>query len=204
MIVKEAKFIGSYEKLSQCPKTEIPEYAFIGRSNVGKSSLINMLCNHQGLARVSKQPGKTQHINYFKINKEWFLVDLPGYGYAKRSQKLRRTWEIMINTFLINRLQVQCVFLLIDINIPPQKIDLEFANWLGKNNIPFIIVFTKADRRNDKKNNESIFRFQKEMKKTWHHLPPHYVTSSNSTRGKEEILNCIDDINKQFAESSQL
>ena len=155
-MIKDADYIGSYIREDQCPKDEKPEYAFIGRSNVGKSSLINMLCDRKDLARTSNTPGKTQTINYYLINKSWYIVDLPGYGYARVSKTMREDWRTMIQHFLVERTQIRCVFVLIDSMIPPQKIDLGFMNDLGENNIPFVIAYTKTDRLNKVETQKNI------------------------------------------------
>jgi len=196
--MKTIDFTGSFPTYRICPNDNKPEFAFIGRSNVGKSSLINMLTSRKSLARVSKQPGKTQHLNFYLINKEWYLVDLPGYGYAKTSKKLRREFEVMINQYLERRMTLQCTFVLIDIRIPPQTIDMDFINWLGANQIPFSIVFTKADKNKEKVNQEKIELFKTEMLKTWEALPQFFVTSSVSSEGKEELLDYIQSVKQQF------
>ncbi len=194
----DIKFIGSFPGYRDCPMNNSPEFAFIGRSNVGKSSLINMLMGRKDLARVSKQPGKTQHLNFYLIDKKWYLVDLPGYGYAKTSKKMRKDFEVMINQYLQRRQTLQCTFLLIDIRISPQAIDIEFINWLGANQIPFVIVFTKSDKNSDKQNEENVETFKEELLKTWEAFPQYFVTSSEKTRGKEELVDFIQGMNKQF------
>ncbi len=196
--MKTIEFIGSFPEYRICPKDNKPEFAFIGRSNVGKSSLINMLTERKSLARVSKTPGKTQHLNFYLIDKEWYLVDLPGYGYAQTSKKLRRAFEIMIHQYLERRLTLQCTFVLIDIRIPPQAIDIDFINWLGANGIPFSIVFTKADKNNEKTNLENIEIFKAEMLKTWEALPAFFITSSETRQGKDELTDYIQGIKQQF------
>lgn len=196
MIIKSAEYIGSFVNVNQCPEPNLPEYAFIGRSNVGKSSLINFLTGRKALARVSHTPGKTQTINHFLINKEWYLVDLPGYGYAKVSKTNRKKWEQFIRHYLLKRQNLQCVFLLIDSRIPAQKIDLEFANWMGSAYIPFVIVFTKTDDRKFKPKN--IAAYKKVLLQTWNELPPMFQTSSRLQIGKEELLNFIEDVNNRF------
>ena len=198
MIIESATYIASYPNYKLCPKANRPEYAFIGRSNVGKSSLINMLCRQKGLAHTSGKPGKTQSINYFDINKEWYLVDLPGYGYAHTPKNIRQNWRKMIEEYMIQRLSMQCAFLLIDSCVPPQEVDLEFADWMGANQIPFVIVFTKTDRKKAKKNADYLEQFQKEFMKNWETFPPYFVSSANTKEGREEILAFIDDINQQF------
>jgi GTP-binding protein len=195
MEIKEAEYIGSFPSIRQCPKDSKPEYAFIGRSNVGKSSLINLLCNRRDLARVSNTPGKTQTLNYYLIDKFWYIVDLPGYGYAKISKKKRHEWEKMIEGYLLHRQNLGCAFVLVDANIPPQLIDIEFVNWMGKMSIPFVIVFTKSDRlkSNDKKKN--IDAFNNELLKYWNELPQQFVTSSTKRLGAEAILQFIEEVN---------
>ena len=196
MIVKTTRFVGSFVTPLQCPKPDIPEYAFIGRSNVGKSSLINMLTGHKSLAKVSNTPGKTQTINHFLINDDWYLVDLPGYGYAKVSKVQRAKWEKFIRNYLHKRANLQCVMLLIDSRIPPQEADLEFANWLGEWQIPFVIIFTKIDNKKYKPENIEVFR--KKMLETWENMPQTFLSSSPKRLGKKEILDFIDQINQNF------
>ena len=196
MVVKTTKFVGSFVTPLQCPKPDMPEYAFIGRSNVGKSSLINMLTGRKGLAKVSNTPGKTQTINHFLINDDWYLVDLPGYGYARVSKIQRRKWEKFIRNYLHKRANLQCVMLLIDSRIPPQDIDIEFANWLGEWQIPFVIIFTKIDNKKYKPENIEVFR--KKMLETWEEMPQYFLSSSPKRLGKKEILGFIDDINQKF------
>ncbi len=200
MELKYAEFIGSYPTESKCPKPKYPEYAFIGRSNVGKSSLINMLTERKGLAKVSNTPGKTQTLNYFQINGNWFLVDLPGYGYAKISKKKRYEWEKMIANFLQNRSTLMCAFVLLDAYVPPQAIDVEFINWLGEMHIPFVIVYTKTDRirGGEEGRNKNIKAIQDELLKYWNDLPQQFISSSNDKTGRDEILSFIEDLNQQF------
>ncbi len=198
MKIKYANFICSSPTVNLCPEPTKPEYAFIGRSNVGKSSLINFLCGHKKLAKVSGTPGKTQLLNHFEINNKWYIVDLPGYGYAKVSKTQRSKWEKMIRNYLVKRENLQCVFLLIDGRIPPQKIDLEFANWLGEMQIPFVFIFTKLDKRQRKKWKTNIQAFEKEMLKHWEEMPQQLFSSSSDETGKEEILEFIDQINQQY------
>jgi GTP-binding protein len=197
-IIKEAVFIGSFVREDKCPTDIKPEYAFIGRSNVGKSSLINMLNNNHTLAKVSNTPGKTQTINYFLIDKKWYMVDLPGYGYARISRSKREEWEKMIHYFLKNRKTLQYVFLLIDVMIPPQKIDIDFMNWLGENRVPFVIVYTKSDRIQQKEVHKNIHKIQQEILKYWNELPPQYITSAEKNIGRDEILTFIEAANKDF------
>lgn len=200
MEIYHSKYISSHTKLSQCPKADRPEYAFIGRSNVGKSSLINMVCNNKSLAKTSSQPGKTQTINYYDIDDTWYLVDLPGYGYARIAQRTRSHWRDMINDYLINRPTLQCAFLLIDSCVPPQAKDIEFANWMGQNRIPFIIVFTKIDRKKSHKNKNFLEDFKKEFLQYWSEMPQYFITSSKEKIGRHEIRDFIEDINNQYFE----
>lgn len=184
--------------VSMCPKDNKPEYAFIGRSNVGKSSLINMLCNNKKLAKTSATPGKTLLINHFIINKDWYLVDLPGYGFAKRSKKEIARLEQMINGYILQREQLVNVFVLVDIRLEAQKIDLDFINWLGSSSIPFAIVFTKADKLGPVKARTNVEEYKKKLAETWEELPPIFVTSSEKKAGRDEVLGYIDGINKQL------
>lgn len=199
MPVHFAAYAGSYPKVSQCPEDDLLEYAFIGRSNVGKSSLINMLTGRKKLAHTSNTPGKTQLINYFLINREWYLVDLPGYGYARISKRKREEWRKMVQDYLLLREQMQCAFALIDSNIPPQAIDLEFVNWLGEMHIPFVLVFTKHDRKKIDQE-ENIIAFRKAMLEHWEELPPQFVTSAVTGEGREPLLDFIDEVNQRFEE----
>lgn len=196
MEIKKSEFSISSSDISQCPKDTKPEYAFIGRSNVGKSSLINMLCNHKGLAKTSATPGKTLLINHFIINNEWYLVDLPGYGYAKRSKMMQRKLEHLISAYILQREQLTNLFLLIDIRHDPQKIDQEFITWLGQSCIPFAIIFTKADKLGEAKAIKAAARYMSFLKETWEELPPYFVTSSEKKFGREEVLSYIEQINK--------
>ena len=195
MKIKSAEFVISNTDLEKCPKPDRPEYAFIGRSNVGKSSLINMLTDRNKLAKTSGKPGKTQLINHFIINDAWYLVDLPGYGWAQVSKVLKEKWDKMIRDYLLGRENLYNVFILVDSRIPPQKIDLEFINWLGENGIPFSIIFTKADKRNSSKTQSAVATFKKTLKATWEELPPMFVSSSVSKTGQKEILSFISEIN---------
>lgn len=197
MEIKSAEFIISNAVVSKCPDTNNPEYAFIGRSNVGKSSLINMLTGRSKLAKTSATPGKTMLINHFLINNEWYLVDLPGYGYAKRSKKDKDKLEVMISSYILKREQMINLFLLIDCRHEPQKIDLEFMEWLGENGVPFSIVFTKADKLGGGKLKQNISHYLKELKKQWEELPPYFITSSENKTGRQEILDYIEQINKE-------
>ena len=192
MIIRSATFISSFAELKQLPKTSIPEFAFIGRSNVGKSSLINMLCNNNKLAKTSSTPGKTQTINHFLINENWYLVDLPGYGYAKVSKTKRAQWQDFIMKYLTKRDSLINTFVLIDARLKPQKIDLEFMNWMGKNELPFSIVFTKTDKISSKVLKQNIADFENELYRTWQELPPIFITSANKRIGKDEILEFIE------------
>jgi GTP-binding protein len=196
MEIKTSAFTLSSPNIEKCPNDNKPEYAFIGRSNVGKSSLINMLCNHKGLAKTSSTPGKTLLINHFIINKEWYLVDLPGYGFAKRSKSQQQKISNMISSYLLMREQLTNVFVLIDIRHSPQTIDLEFINWLGSSGIPFSIVFTKADKLSRQKAKESVSKYMDSLRDLWEELPPYFVTSSENKTGREELLDYIDKINK--------
>ncbi|OEK05419.1 ribosome biogenesis GTP-binding protein YihA/YsxC [Roseivirga misakiensis] len=190
----KAEFVISNTDYRKCPKPDRHEFAFIGRSNVGKSSLINMLTARKSLAKTSASPGKTQLINHFLIDESWYLVDLPGYGYAKTSKKNRSAWELMIQDYLINRENLQIVFVLIDSRLDPQRIDLEFIQWLGESNIPFALIFTKADKQSLNKGHQSIAKFKKTMKKTWEELPMMFFTSSATGFGKEEVSEYISHI----------
>ncbi len=201
MKIKTAVFVISNTDIAKCPKELIPEYAFIGRSNVGKSSLINMLVNQNKLAKTSGRPGKTQLINHFKINNEWFLVDLPGYGYAQVSKSKRKNFQGFIADYFLKRKQLICTFLLADIRHEPQKIDLEFMQFLGENEIPFAIVFTKADKLNGSKIHKHLQIFQKKMLASgWESMPMTFVTSATAKTGRDELLNYIDSINELMEE----
>lgn len=198
MIIKSAEFQCSNTRTDKLPPPELPEYAFIGRSNVGKSSLINMLVQKKGLAKTSQTPGKTQLINHFLINENWQLVDLPGYGYAKTSRSNRGEWQKFISYYLRNRENLQCVFVLIDSRLDPQKIDIEFCSWLGENGLPFQLIFTKADKQSKVKTDQSVAKFRKALLEIFEEVPTHYVTSSETQEGREEILSFIGDLNKSF------
>lgn len=198
MKIKSAKFEISNSDYRKCPDTNIPEYAFIGRSNVGKSSLINMLTGNGSLAKTSQTPGKTLLINHFKINDEWFIVDLPGYGYAKRGKDSREQLQRIIQGYILGREQMTCLFVLIDVRHEPQKIDLEFIDWLGENGVPFSIVFTKLDKEGKKAGPEKVAAYKRHLLKTWEELPPVFMTSSADGRGRDELLNYIDDINSSL------
>ncbi|MBO5593116.1 MAG: YihA family ribosome biogenesis GTP-binding protein [Prevotella sp.] len=198
MEIKKAEFTLSAPMVSMCPKDNKPEYAFIGRSNVGKSSLINMLTNRKGLAKTSATPGKTLLINHFIINDEWYLVDLPGYGFAKRSKKELQKLEQMISGYILQREQLVNVFLLIDVRLEPQKIDQEFIQWLGDSSVPFAIVFTKADKLSATKVNQNVEAYKKVLSETWEELPPIFITSSDKKTGREEVLDYIEEINQSL------
>ncbi len=198
METQTAEFIQSNSDFKKCPAEDRPEYAFIGRSNVGKSSLINMLCGKKGLAKTSATPGKTQLINHFMINGQWYLVDLPGYGYAKTARTEREKWDTMIRNYMMYRKNLMSVFVLIDIRIAPQEKDLHFINWMGEKSIPFAIIFTKADKQTRIKNDFSVKQFTAQLLKTWENLPPYFISSSETKMGKEEVLNYIEESNKLF------
>ena len=193
MHIKQAEYVASYVDPSKCPATLRPEFAFIGRSNVGKSSLINYLCNRKALTKVSNTPGKTQTINFFDINHSFHLVDLPGYGFAKILRSQRENWESMIKGYLKKREQLQYVMQLVDSRIPPQKIDLEFAAWLGAAHIPFVIIFTKADKPGSRETATNVQLFKNEMLKEWAELPPCFVTSAERKSGAEDVWSFVSD-----------
>ena len=192
--IKNAEFVVSSTDYKKCPKNNLFEFAFIGRSNVGKSSLINMLTGRKNLAKTSSTPGKTQLINHFLINEEWFLVDLPGYGYAKTSKSLRSSWAKFISDYIKKRETLTNLFVLIDSRHNPQKNDLNFINWCGENNIPFCIVFTKIDKLSSSQLSKNLSQYRKSLKETWDEIPPVFLTSSSSKHGKEAILNYIESI----------
>ena len=196
MNISSAEFIISNSDVKKCPEGNFPEYAFIGRSNVGKSSLINMLTARKGLAMTSSTPGKTMLINHFLINKNWYLVDLPGYGYAKRGQKGQQQIQKIIEGYILQRPQMTCLFVLIDCRHEPQQIDLDFIEWLGENGVPFAIIFTKADKLKGGRLQANIRQYLTKLKEQWEEFPPHFVTSSENRLGREEVLNYIDSINK--------
>ncbi|MEX1383056.1 ribosome biogenesis GTP-binding protein YihA/YsxC [Lutibacter sp.] len=199
MKIKTADFVISNSDVAKCPKERLAEYAFIGRSNVGKSSLINMLTGQNKLAKTSGRPGKTQLINHFKINNNWFLVDLPGYGYAKVSKSVKKTFQSFIKNYFLQREQLICTFVLIDCRHEPQKIDLEFMEFLGENEIPFSIIFTKSDKLKLSELNKNIKNYSKKMTQTlWEEMPQYFITSATSSDGKEELLAYIDEINQQL------
>lgn len=194
MEIKKSVFVISAAKISKCPADDKLEFAFIGRSNVGKSSLINMLCNHKNLAKTSATPGKTLLINHFMINDSWYIVDLPGYGFAKRSKKVQDDINKMISSYILHREQLANVFLLIDIRHDPQKIDREFMDWLGENGVPFSIIFTKADKLGPVKARQNAEKYMKSLLDVWEELPPYFLTSSEKKLGREEVLDYIHDI----------
>ena len=199
MEIKQAEFTLSAPVVSMCPKDTKPEYAFIGRSNVGKSSLINMLTNHKKLAKTSATPGKTLLINHFIINKEWYLVDLPGYGYAKRSKKEVDRLDQMIRGYILQREQLVNVFVLVDIRLEPQKIDLEFIEWLGLSSVPFAIVFTKADKLTPNKCRQAMEAYKKKLSEAWEEMPPMFLTSAEKKDGRDDVLDYIDQINTSLS-----
>ena len=198
MTIQTAEFVISNTQVEKCPQDNLPEYAFIGRSNVGKSSLINMLTNHSKLAMISSTPGKTLLINHFLINKKWYLVDLPGYGYALRGKKVQQQLKDIIESYILKREQLTNLFVLIDIRHEPQKNDMDFVRWLGENGIPFAMIFTKADKLNITKTRENVNNYMNILHEEWEELPPYFVSSSEKQTGKEEILNYIEKINKSL------
>ncbi|MDA9563747.1 ribosome biogenesis GTP-binding protein YihA/YsxC [Flavobacteriales bacterium] len=198
MQIKSSSFLTSSSKASQCPKPDRPEYAFIGRSNVGKSSLINMLTNKKALAKISSKPGKTQLINHFVINDFWYLVDLPGYGYAKVAKTDRDMWVGFTNTYLLGRTNLMSLFVLIDSRHPPQQIDLDFMEWLAVNSIPFSIIFTKIDKLNDNTFKKNMEVYQNRLLEDWEELPNLFYTSSTHKKGSEQLLNYIEETNQLF------
>jgi GTP-binding protein len=199
MEIKESTYVGSFPSLKKCPPAKLPEFAFIGRSNVGKSSLINMLTGKKDLAHVSKKPGKTEAINFYLIDNSWYLIDLPGYGYAERSKSVRASFGKMIPEYLSERPSLQCAIVLIDANVPPQKRDIEFINWLGENLIPFVIAYTKTDKLSNSKINLQIQEIQQTLLEEWETLPQQFITSASKRVGKDEILDFIDSVNKAVA-----
>jgi GTP-binding protein len=194
MLIKEAVFIVSNTEVKHCPTDKKPEFAFIGRSNVGKSSLINMLTSKKGLAKTSGTPGKTQLINHFLINDQWYIVDLPGYGYAKASKSMRSKWEKFIADYLTKRETLMNIFVLLDARLEPQKIDIEFMNWCGEKGLPFSMVFTKIDKLSSSVLQKNLAKYKKEMLKFWEEMPPVFTSSSTSGVGREQLLNYIDAI----------
>ena len=198
MDITQARFIISNTDLSRCPQDKRAEYAFIGRSNVGKSSLINMISNRNGLAMTSSQPGKTRLINHFLMNEDWYLVDLPGYGYARTGKKTRDSFGEIITDYILNRQQLTCLFVLLDIRHEPQKIDVEFITWLGEEGIPFSLIFTKSDKLSRVQVAQNLNAYKERLLEFWEELPNIFVTSSSKRQGKEELLEYIDEINKSL------
>ena len=198
MEIKSAEFVISNTRIDRCPQDGMPEYAFIGRSNVGKSSLINMLTGRNKLAMTSSTPGKTLLINHFLINKQWYLVDLPGYGYAQRGKKQQEELKQIIESYVLEREALTCLFVLIDCRHEPQRIDLEFIEWLGENGVPFAIIFTKADKLSATKVRENVTAYLNRLSEQWEELPPHFITSSEKRLGRQEILDYIESINRSL------
>lgn len=198
MEITSAEFVISNSRADMCPKSDLPEYAFIGRSNVGKSSLINMLTKNSKLAMTSSTPGKTLLINHFLINKQWHLVDLPGYGYAQRGKKMMEKIQKLIEYYVLEREEITCLFVLVDSRLKPQKIDLEFMEWLGENGVPFGIIFTKADKQTVNKTKQNVEFYLNTLREQWEELPPYFVSSSEKGTGRDEILDYIDSINKSL------
>ncbi|KGN82246.1 ribosome biogenesis GTP-binding protein YihA/YsxC [Porphyromonas sp. COT-290 OH860] len=196
MIIKTAEFVISNTDVKKCPDSALPEYAFIGRSNVGKSSLINMITAYKGLAMTSQKPGKTQLINHFLINKSWHLVDLPGYGYARLGQSNREKLKTIIESYILDREQLTCLFILLDCRHEPQKIDLEFIEWAGEHGVPFALVFTKADKLSRGRLSANVEAYKQKLRESWEELPPIFVTSSEKKEGRDELLAYIDEINQ--------
>ena len=202
MQIKTAEFVVSNQEVAKCPTNKLPEYAFIGRSNVGKSSLINMLTNQKNLAKTSGRPGKTQLINHFVINKEWFLVDLPGYGYARVSKAAKKTFQKFITAYFKERKQLVSAFVLVDIRHTPQAVDLGFMQWLGEHEIPFSIIFTKADKLRPKAIEDHVNKYKTILLETWEEFPNYFITSSANYTGKDALLSYIDSINKDLINSA--
>ncbi len=198
MEIKSAEFVMSNTDIRKCPKNNLPEYAFIGRSNVGKSSLINMLTKNPKLAMTSSTPGKTMLINHFIVNNEWYLVDLPGYGFAQRNKKGREGIKNIIENYILEREEMTNLFVLIDCRLEPQKIDLEFMEWLGENGIPFSIIFTKADKLTSGKLKDNVNKYLRQLNEQWEELPPYFVSSAEKKTGRNEILDYIESINKSL------
>lgn len=201
MEITSAEFVISNSRADMCPKTNLPEYAFIGRSNVGKSSLINMLTKQPKLAMTSSTPGKTLLINHYLINKQWYLVDLPGYGYAQRGKKMMEKIQKLIEYYVLEREAMTCLFVLVDSRHEPQKIDLEFIEWLGENGIPFAIVFTKSDKQTIGKTKSNVQHYLNILQEQWEELPPYFVTSAEKKTGREELLNYIEQINQSLQQN---
>ncbi len=200
MEIKEVAFLTSSQKLSQCPNPDRPEYAFVGRSNVGKSSLINMLSGRKKLAKISQRPGKTTLINHFQVDGTWYLVDLPGYGYAKTSKVQRGQFHQLITNYASKRENLMCLFVLIDLRIPPQASDMDFLRFLGEAQVPFCLIFTKADKLSANKGKKQLALFEQTLLEDWETMPPYFVTSSEDKRGREEVLNYIDELNASWVE----
>ncbi|TVP49017.1 MAG: YihA family ribosome biogenesis GTP-binding protein [Mongoliibacter sp.] len=200
-MIKYAKFVISNTDYKKCPAPTKPEFAFIGRSNVGKSSLINMLTNHKSLAKISGRPGKTQLINHFDINDKWYMVDLPGYGFAKVSKGIKNTWEKMISDYLTNRDNLVALCVLVDSRLEPQKIDLEFITWCGQNEIPFVIIFTKSDKQGKSKTNQSVHKFLEECVRIFGEAPQYFITSAQNAEGKEDVLEFIENEVTEYYDS---
>lgn len=203
MEITKSEFVTSAPTITKCPNDVKPEYAFIGRSNVGKSSLINTLCNHKGLAKTSATPGKTLLINHFIINNKWYLVDLPGYGFAKRSKTVQQKLHTMITSYILQRRQLVNTFVLIDIRHEQQKIDREFIDWLGTSNVPFSIVFTKADKVGPVKAKMLAKAWMDKLADTWEELPPYFITSSETRQGREELIDYIESVNKSLESDAE-
>ena len=199
MKIKSAEFVVSNSDVAKCPKDQLPEYSFIGRSNVGKSSLINMLMQRKNLAKTSGRPGKTQLINHFLVNKNWYLVDLPGYGYARVSKSSKKVFQKFITEYFSKRSQIVLAFVLIDCRHEPQPIDMEFMQWMGENQIPFSIIFTKADKLKPNALDRNIEAYCKKMLETWEEMPQYFITSSSKDIGRDELLNYIEEINLQVS-----
>lgn len=197
---QKISYIGSFHSVTVCPAHALPEFAFIGRSNVGKSSLINALFGRKDLARVSKQPGKTRSINFFLVEDAFYMVDLPGYGYARHSKEQRQQWQKMVRSYFLDRSQLTCVFVLLDSNIPLQKTDQSFINWLGRHQIPFHLIFTKSDRGKPRKIRQNIEEIRNELRKDWESLPKDFVTSSTSGEGKDELLDYLVNLSGELRE----
>ena len=205
MMIKSSEFKSSYVEVEKCPNVLMPEFAFIGRSNVGKSSLINYLCGRKALSKVSNTPGKTQTINYFEINNRFHLVDLPGYSFAKVSKEMREKWNGMIRSYITKRQQLQYVCLLIDSRIPPQKVDLEFIQWMAKNRVAFVIIFTKADKPGSKEVTTNVQLFENELLKEWAELPLSFVTSAERNAGRDDVWEFIGNaVNEYYAQTHTL
>lgn len=203
MTIKSAQFMQSVTDWKKCPAAHLPEYAFIGRSNVGKSSLINMLVRNSKLAKTSSKPGKTQTINHFLINQNWYLVDLPGYGYASISKTMREKWTKMIRDYLLLRENLQVVFVLVDSRLEPQKIDLDFINSLGEDGVPFAIIFTKTDKLSANKVQSNVQRLKNKLAESWEEMPYMMLSSAETGKGRDEILNFIEQINEQYHSSNK-